>query len=76
MLIGFSNMLLLWKQMRADKTSIGADNLCIIATRVTLPASKLRTLPHGIDDDYESDQGATVSSAYQKHQHQPEYVHF
>ena len=43
--------------MRVEKTSIGADSLCEIATRVTLPASKLR-----INDDYESDQGATVSS--------------
>ena len=69
-------MLALWEQIRADKASIGADSLCEIATRVTFPVSKLRTLPHGIDDDYESDQGATVSSAYQKRQHQPEYVHF
>ena len=45
------------KQMRLEKTSIGADSLCEIATRGTLPASKLR-----VNGDYESDQGATVSS--------------
>jgi hypothetical protein len=61
-LIGVWNILVVLKQMRVDKTSPDADSLCEIATRVTLPASKLRTLPHGIDHDYESDQGATVSS--------------
>ena len=60
-LIGIWNMLVVLKQMQVEKTSIGADSLCEIATRVTLPASKLRTLPH-VNDDYESNQGATVSS--------------